>query len=135
MMKLAEYFEKAEGMGVLATSDIEGNVDAAIYARPYVIDEETIVFSMLERLSHLNIETNPKAAYLFIEKGPGYRGRRLYLVACGEEADPKRIAEIKKQHPLGLGPRRHKSDEPNKHFVYFKVTKIRPLVGDGPQQT
>ena len=37
-MNLAEYFEKAKGTGILATSSSDGDVDLAIYARPYVID-------------------------------------------------------------------------------------------------
>ena len=40
-MDLGEYFEKNEGLGVLATADAQGNVDAAIYARPHVMDEGT----------------------------------------------------------------------------------------------
>ncbi len=37
-MKLIEYFESAKGTGVLATSNASGEVDAALYARPHVID-------------------------------------------------------------------------------------------------
>ena len=78
-MSLADYFENTKGLGVLATSDSDGNVDIAIYSRPYVIDETTIAFSMLERLSYANIQSNPRAAYLFMERGEGYVGKRLYL--------------------------------------------------------
>jgi len=122
---LANYFENTNGTGVLATSDLEGNVDAAIYARPYVIDEKTIAFSMLERLSYTNIQANPKAAYLFIERGEGYTGKRLYLTKTREETDPERIKELKKKHSKIFSP-----DQINRHIVYFKVEKIRVLVGD-----
>jgi hypothetical protein len=122
---LAAYFENTKGTGVLATSDSEGNVDVAIYARPYVIDDETIAFSMLERLSYANIEANPKAAYLFIERGEGYTGKRLYLSKTGEETDPERVKELKKKHSKIFSP-----DQINRHIVYFKVEKIRVLVGD-----
>jgi len=124
-MNLADYFENVKGTGVLATSDSDGNVDIAIYARPYIIDEKTIAFSMLERLSYANVQSNPKAAYLFIEKGEGYAGTRLYLTRTGEEKDPKRIKEIKQQHSKSRS-----SDEIPKHLVYFTVDRIRPLVGD-----
>ena len=83
-MDLATYFENTKGTGILSTSDLKGNVDAAIYARPYVIDENTIAFSMLERLSYANIQANPKAAYLFVEHGEGYTGKRLYLTKTHE---------------------------------------------------
>jgi len=124
-MNLADYFENIKGTGILATSDSGGNVDVAIYARPYIIDEKTIAFSMLERLSYANVQSNPKAAYLFIEKGEGYAGTRLYLTRTGEEKDPKRIKEIKQQHSKSRS-----SDEIPKHLVYFTVDRIRPLVGD-----
>jgi hypothetical protein len=124
-MGLAEYFENIKGLGVLATSDADGNVDIAVYSRPYIIDEKTIAFSMLERLSYSNIQSNPKAAYMFVEQGEGYTGKRLHLTRAGEEKDPQRIEEIKKQHTRIRGP-----DEKIRHLVYFTVDKIRPLVGD-----
>jgi hypothetical protein len=127
-MNLADYFETVKGLGVLATSDSDGNVDIAIYARPYIIDEKTIAFSMLERLSYTNVQSNPKAAYLFVEKGEGYAGTRLYLTKTGEEKDPQRIKEIKQQHSISRS-----SDATPKHLVYFTVEKIRPLVGDKPE--
>ena len=78
-MNLGEYFATIQGTGILATSDADGNVDIAIYARPYMIDEKTIVFSMLDRLSFKNVKSNHKAAYMFIEQGEGHVGKRLYL--------------------------------------------------------
>ena len=124
-MNLAEYFEDIKGLGVLATSDSEGNVDIAIYSRPYIIDEKTIAFSMLEKLSYSNIQSNPKAAYMFAEAGEGYTGKRLHLTKTGEEKNPERIKEIKQQHTRTREP-----DEKVRHLVYFNVDKIRPLVGD-----
>jgi hypothetical protein len=124
-MSLAEYFEDIKGLGVLATSDSEGNVDIAIYSRPYIIDEKTIAFSMLEKLSYSNIQSNPKAAYMFVEQGEGYAGKRLYLTKTSEEKNPERIKEIKQQHTRTREP-----DEKVRHLVYFTVDKIRPLVGD-----
>jgi hypothetical protein len=124
-MNLADYFENTIGTGVLATSDSDGNVDAAIYARPYVIDEKTVAFSMLERLSYANVKSNPKAAYLFIEQGVGHIGKRLYLTNIGEENDLQKVKAIKEQHS-----RIPHSKDTKKHLMYFSVDKIRPLVGD-----
>ena len=124
-MNLTEYFENIKGMGVLATSDSEGKVDIAVYSRPYIIDEKTIALSMLERLSYSNIQSNPKAAYMFVEHGGGYAGKRLHLSKTGEEKDPERIKAIKQQHH-----KTHKPDEKVRHLIYFTVDKVRPLVGD-----
>jgi len=126
-MSLAEYFEDIKGLGVLATSDSDGNVDIAVYSRPYIIKEKTIAFSMLERLSYSNVQSNPKAAYMFVEQGEGYAGKRLHLTKTGEEKDPKRIKEIKRQHTRTREP-----DEKVRHLIYFTVDNIRPLIGDKP---
>ena len=123
-MGIAEYYQNATGIGILATSDTEGNVDVAIYARPYIIDEETIAFSMLERRSYKNVESNPKAAYMFVEKGEGYKGQRLYLVKTGEEIDTEKINKIKEQHK-----NKYSTESEGKHLVYFKITETRQLVG------
>lgn len=124
-MSLAEYFEDIKGLGVLATSDADGNIDIAVYSRPYIIDEKTIAFSMLEKLSYSNIQSNPKAAYMFVEEGGGYNGKRLHLTKTGEEKDPERIKAIKQQHKKAREP-----DEKVRHLIYFTVDKVRPLVGD-----
>ena len=34
-MELKEYFESAKGVGILATADSKGHVDAAVYSRPH----------------------------------------------------------------------------------------------------
>ena len=124
-MSLAEYFENTKGLGVLATSDADGNVDIAVYSRPYIIDENTIAFSMLEKQSYSNIQSNPKAAYMFVEQSEGYTGKRLHLTRTGEEKDPERIKQIRQQHSKSKD-----YGEKVRHLIYFTVDKIRPLVGD-----
>jgi hypothetical protein len=124
-MSLAEYFENNKGLGVLATSDSDGNVDIAVYSRPYIIDEKTIAFSMLEKRSYSNIQSNPRAAYMFVEQGEGYAGKRLHLTKTGEEKDKERIKQIRQQHSKAKD-----YDDKVRHLIYFAVDKIRPLVGD-----
>jgi hypothetical protein len=124
-MSLADYFATLKGTGILATSDSQGNVDIAIYSRPYIMDEKTIAFSMLERVSFKNVRSNPKAAYMFIEEGEGYAGKRLYLTMTGEEKDPEQIKAIKQMHS-----KTHGAPDTVRHLVYFTVDKIRPLTGD-----
>jgi len=123
-MTLHDYFENTVGTGVLATADSNGNVDVAIYARPHVTNEKTVALVMNERLSYKNLTSNPKAAYLFLEKGPGYKGRRLYLTKTREETDIELIESMRRKT--------YKYEESNlkKYLVYFSVEKIRPLVGE-----
>jgi hypothetical protein len=124
-MNLSEYFESVQGTGVLATADSAGNVDIAVYAKAHCIDELTVAFIMNEHLSYANVTANPKAAYLFLEEGPGYQGKRLYLTKIRETDDAELIASMKKR-TSGKCP----VDEPKKHLVYFKVDKVRALTGE-----
>ena len=66
-MDLKQYFKETEGTGVLATSDVMGNVDAAIYARPHFMEDGTVALIMKDRLSHANLQSNPRATFLFTE--------------------------------------------------------------------
>ncbi|MBN2137512.1 MAG: pyridoxamine 5'-phosphate oxidase family protein [Sedimentisphaerales bacterium] len=123
-MSLEEYFQNTEGVGILGTADAAGNVDMAVYSRPHIIDETTIAFIMRQRLSYANLQSNPKAAYLFTEKGEGYNGKRLYLTKTREESDSDVIASYSRK--------KHVSDDStaeNRYLVYFTIEKERPLVG------
>jgi len=123
-MSLAEYFENTKGLGVLATSDAEGNVNMALYGRPHVIDENTVAFIMNQRTSYANVKANPKASYLFVEHTEGYKGTRLYLKKTKESDDQELIASARRSE------HGHGSKEPaRKHLVYFEIVKTRPLVG------
>ena len=57
-MQLKEYFNDTKGLGVLATADGEGKVDAAIYARPHFMEDGTLAFIMRDRLTHHNLQSN-----------------------------------------------------------------------------
>jgi hypothetical protein len=130
-MKLSDYFENTKGIGVLATADIEGKVNAAIYARPHFMDkddEATVVFIMGNRLSHDNVRANPSAAYLFIERGEDYQGRRLSLTRIKEETDPEKIQSISRR---GL-PADCENIKP-RYLVYFRIDAVRPLIGIGSE--
>jgi hypothetical protein len=126
-MTLNEYFEDRTGTGVLATADRDGLVNAALYARPHVIDEENIAFIMSDRLSHLNLQSNPRAVYLFKEEG-GNQGRRLYLTKTKEEKDSPLIPEIRRRkYPEVAG----KYEGGSKFLVFFHVDRTLPLIGAG----
>jgi len=125
-MKLSEYFEKAEGIGVLATTDASGQVNQALYAKPQFLDKEddgTCSFIMAKRLSHDNVLHNPSAAYLFIEKAEGYVGKRLSLMVMEEDTDPEKIKEVRRRSLLPI------SEEESKYLVHFHIEGVRPLIG------
>ena len=125
-MKLSEYFEKKRGRGVIATADPEGRVGVAVYARPHFIDEKTVAFIMADRLMHKNLESNPHAAYLFMEAGDKYVGKRLYLTKIKEEKDSELINSIRRSEvcPVDEGYKKGL-----RFLVYFKIKKVLPLIG------
>ena len=125
-MDMAEYFENTEGVGVLATAGDGGEVDAAIYARPHFLDAATVAFIMADRLSHRNVTENPHATYAFLERGEGYKGRRLYLTKTGEETDPEKIQAVRRR-PL---PEGCDGGSQRRYLVSFRIDRVRPLVGD-----
>lgn len=126
-MLLKDYFAETDGIGVLSTADSAGKVDAAIYARPHVADNNTLVFIMRERLTHHNVQLNPNAVYLFVEAGPGYRGVRLYLSMVKEDTDEDLLQQLTRRC---LSPEEDQAKGP-KFLVYFKVEKMLKLIGSG----
>ena len=125
-MDLQDYFDKTKGIGVLATADKEGNVDLAIYAKPHVMDKETVAFIMADRLTHHNLQSNDHAAYLFKEEGPGYKGTRLFLTKLREEQDSELLYAIRSKRYAS-----EKEEGKPRFLVFFKVDKVLPLVGAG----
>ncbi len=129
-MNLADYFEQTEGVGILATADAQGHVDAAIYARPHVRDDGSVSLIMLDRLSHHNLQSNPCAAYLFLENAGRYQGVRLFLEKIGEETDPELIARFSRRCPDPEGSKDHGT----KYLVTFRVTRMLKVLGGDPPE-
>ncbi|MGZ3514238.1 MAG: pyridoxamine 5'-phosphate oxidase family protein [Thermodesulfobacteriota bacterium] len=125
-MKLSEYFEKAKGRGVIATSDSKGKVGTAVFGRPHFINEKTVAFIMADRLMHKNLESNPYAAYLFRESKERYVGKRLYLTKMKEEENSELIDKLRRKSvcPVDEGYKKGM-----RFIVYFKINKVLPLVG------
>jgi hypothetical protein len=125
-MSLKDYFEATKGFGVLATAAADGVVDVAVYARPHVVDEETVAFIMADRLSHRNLQSNPHAAYLFREGATGYAGKRLHLTKLSEETDVTEIQALRRRKPpIACEP----GEGEVRYLVTFRVDRVRPLVG------
>ena len=123
-MDLKEYFENTKGLGVLATADGDGKVDAAVYARPHFMENGTIAMIMRDRLTHHNLQSNPHAAFLFHENGPGYKGKRLFLTKVGEEQDTELLQSLRRREYID------EKDE-TRFLVFFEIDKELPLVGSG----
>ena len=125
-MKLSEYFEKKKGRGVIAAADLDGKIGIAVYARPHFIDEKTVAFIMADRLIHKNLESNPHAAYLFMESGERFVGKRLYLTKVKEEKNIELIDQIRRRESCPVDEGYKKG---TRFLVHFKIDKVLPLIG------
>ena len=102
-------------------------MDVAVYARPHVIDEETVAFIMAGRLSHKNLQSNPHAAYLFREGAGGFVGKRLHLTKVEEGTDAEAIQVLRRRKtPIACEP----EEGEVRYLVTFHMDRVRPLVGD-----
>jgi hypothetical protein len=124
--EMREYFDKHKGKGILATADGDGQVDVAVYAKPHFMDDGTLAFIMRDRLTHSNSQANPHAAYMYIEDGPHYKGKRLFLTKVREEKDSELLFSLRRKDYGETA-----EDRGPLFLVFYKVDKVLPLVGPG----
>lgn len=74
------------------------------------------------RFTHHNLQSNSHAAYLFVEEGPGYKGKRLYLTKIKEEENSERIQTLARRGYTN-------EKEGSRFLVSFKADKVLPLIG------
>lgn len=127
MKELKEYFEKASGHGVLATSSGDGLLNQALFARPHFMEDGTVAFIMPHKLTHKNLQENPHAAYLFMEGGPGYKGKRVYMTNVREEQDTELLHALRRR----TYPSDKDKQEGPRFLVFFRVDTTLPLIGAG----
>ncbi|MFH0729022.1 MAG: pyridoxamine 5'-phosphate oxidase family protein [Pseudomonadota bacterium] len=121
-MELTAYFESKKGIGVLSTADHNGKVGSALYARPHVLEDGTLLFIMRDRLMHANLQSNPQAAYLFVEEGQGCKGKRFFLTKISEEVNAELVAQLSRR------TRADKTEE-TKYIAVFRIDEELPLLG------
>ena len=121
VMSVCDYLGMAKGQGILATAGGDGRVDVAVFAKPHVVDEDTVAFIMADRLLHHNLQCNPHAAYLFMEEGSKYTGMRLFLTKINEEIDREKPGKVrKKAYP--------KAKNAKEYLVSFRIDQVLPAV-------
>lgn len=123
-MQLSELFKEG-GRGVIATSNLQGEVNVAIYAIPRVIDDETLAWGMTEGRTYRNIRENPWVAYLYMNPGAGFSGARLSLKLKGIEDSGEMLDAIRARTRQIVSPA---AAEAVKYVAYFSVIEIRPLI-------
>ncbi len=123
-MKLSELFVNP-GLAVMSTASAGGAVNSAIYARPHVIDETTLVWGMTDKRTYQNISENPHASFLFKTSSPGFSGVRLTLELIKTEEEGELLDTIKNNADVVVGPG---AGAAVTHAVWFRVLEIRELI-------
>ena len=123
-MKFLELFVNP-GLGVMSTAAADGSVNSAVYARPHVIDETTLVWGMTDRRTYRNICENRHASFLFKTATPGFSGIRLTLELIRTEDEGELLETIKANTDVVVGPG---AGAAVTHAAWFTVTEIRELI-------
>lgn len=123
-MNLNELFEQ-QGLGVMATASRDGSVNTAVYARPHVVDDRTMVWGMTEGRTYRNISENPQASFLFKAASRGFQGVRLALELVKTEESGPMLAKIKENADATVGPG---TGAAVTHAAWFTVTEVRSLI-------
>ena len=129
--KLMDYFNKAPRLGTLSTASKKGNVNAAVFGSPRMVDEKTVVMGLGKDRSLQYLQENPNAVFLIMEPGKSlmeWKGIRVYLKMKTAATSGPKLDDYKIQMAKAFGP-----DAANMVHaaVTFEVTEVRPLVDMG----
>jgi hypothetical protein len=129
--ELMEIFNKRPRIGALATSNKEGDVNAAVFGSPSMIDENTVIMGIGENRSFRNLQRNPKAVFIVMEPGDtvmNWKGARVYLEAVDMETEGDFFDQIKQNIVKAAG---QQAADMIHAAIRFKITEVRPIVDMG----
>ncbi len=126
--KVMEMFNKKARIGALATSNKNGDVNAAVFGSPQMIDENTIVMAIGDNRSFQYLQENPKATFIVIEPGESvsnWKGVRLYLEVAEFERYGEVLDSFREKIRKAAGNR---SAEAITAAIRFNIIDVRPLI-------
>lgn len=129
--ELIEMFNRRPRIGALATSNKEGDVNAAVFGSPRMIDEDTVVMGIGENRSFRNLQRNPKAVFIVMEPGEtvrDWKGARVYLEAVDMETEGEFVDQVKQNIAKAAG---QQAADMIHAAIRFKITDVRPIVDMG----
>ncbi|MGD8835133.1 MAG: pyridoxamine 5'-phosphate oxidase family protein, partial [Desulfobacteraceae bacterium] len=80
--QVMDMFNRETRIGVLASANKSGDVNAAVFGSPRMIDEDTVIMAIGDNRSFKYLQENPKASFIVVEPGDSptaWKGFRLYL--------------------------------------------------------
>jgi hypothetical protein len=126
--QVMEMFNRENRIGALATSNANGDVNAAVFGSPRMIDEDTVIMAIGDNRSFKYLQENPKASFIVIEPGEtpaSWKGIRLYLEVDGFERYGEVLDSFRENIRKLAG---NKSADAIQAAIRFKVLDVRPLI-------
>ena len=126
--QVMEMFNKQTRIGALATANKNGDVNAAVFGSPRMIDEDTIIMAIGDNRSYQYLQENPKASFIVVEPGESpteWKGARLYLEMESFERYGELLDSFRENIRKVAG---EKSANAIIAAIRFKVTDVRPLI-------
>ncbi len=126
--ELMDYFNKKPRIGALATADGTGNVNAAVFGSPRMMDENTVVMGIGRNRSFAYLKENPRAVFIIMEPGDGpmeWNGIRVYLTVDSIETEGELFDEFRAGIARAAG---EKSAEMMHALIRFSITEVRRLI-------
>lgn len=126
--KVMEMFNKKPRIGALATSNKNGDVNAAVFGSPQMIDENTVIMAIGDNRTFKYLQENPKATFIVVEPGEtpaNWKGVRLYL----EVAEFERYGEVLDSFRENIRQVAGKKSADNiTAAIRFNIIDVRPLI-------
>jgi hypothetical protein len=126
--EVMEMFNKTPRIGTLSTANRKGEVDAAVFSSPQMIDENTVVMGIGRNRTFRNLQENPHAVFLVMEPGKtvmDWKGARVYLEAVDIESGGGFFEEIKAGIAQAAG---QEAADMIHAAIRFRVTEVRAIV-------
>ena len=126
--QVMKMFNKKARIGALATANKNGDINAAVFGSPRMIDEDTVIMAIGDNRSFQYLQENPKASFIVIEPGESptdWKGVRLYLELDSFERYGELLDSFRENIRKVAGD---KSANAIVAAIRFNVTDVRPLI-------
>jgi hypothetical protein len=126
--ELMALFNKRPRIGALSTANSDGDVNAAVFGSPQMIDENTIVMGIGKNRSFSYLQENPRAVFILMEPGQSpmeWKGVRVYLEAVAIETAGEMLEKIRTRIAEVAGERSAKAMHA---AVRFRIIGVRSLI-------
>ncbi len=122
-------------VGVLATTNRQGEPNAAVFGSPYMPDDLTLVMGLGENRTAQNLLETGRAVFLSVlpaDDPMETQGARVYLKVRTIEKTGPNLEAVKARIRAAAGDR---ASARVRYAVYFDIEGTRPLVDWSPKST